>query len=126
MKMTNVAALNYVLEHSDTLPTEVVERVVAMKATFEKRADSAKNRERKPSAKEMAHSAEMEELRAKVVALLAAEPNRLFACKELAEMVGVTVPKMSATLTALRKADRVMRTEDAKGKNIRWQAVKGE
>lgn len=123
-KMTNVSALTFVLEHTDNLPDEVTERLNAMVATLTKRADSAKSRGRKPSAKEVARHEEMTGLRETVIALLSAEPNRLFACKELAEMVGVTTPKMSAVLVSLNKSNRVMRSENAKGKDIRWQAMK--
>ena len=123
-KMTNVNALTFVLEHADNLPTDVRERLEALTATLTKRADSAKTRERKPSAKDVAHQQEMDGLRETVIALLSAEPNRLFACKELAEMVGVTTPKMSAVLVSLNKTNRVMRSENAKGKDIRWQAMK--
>lgn len=123
-KMTNINALTYVLEHSDNLPEDVIERVNAMLTTLTKRASSDKTRERKPTAKDIARNAEMEELRKTVVSILSAEPNRLFACKELAEIVGVSTPKMTAVLTSLRKAERVLRSEN-KGKDIRWQA-KGE
>jgi len=122
-KMTNVNALTFVLENTDNLPDEVVERLNAMIASLNKRADSAKSRERKPSAKDIAHQQEMDELREKVVAALNAEPNRLFACKELAEMVGVSTPKMSAVLISLNKANRVLRSMNDKGKDIRWQSM---
>lgn len=122
-KMTNVSALTFVLEHTDNLPDEVIDRLNAMIASLTKRADSAKSRERKPSAKDIARQKEMDELREKVVAALNAEPNRLFACKELAEMVGVSTPKMSAVLISLNKTNRVLRSMNDKGKDIRWQSM---
>ena len=122
-KMTNVNALTFVLEHTDNLPDEVIDRLNAMIASLTKRADSAKSRERKPSAKDIARQKEMDELREKVVAALNAEPNRLFACKELAEMVGVSTPKMSAVLISLNKTNRVLRSMNDKGKDIRWQSM---
>lgn len=108
-KMTNVKAINYIVENFEAdLPTDVFEKLVAIKASFVKKSE---NRGATKTQKEN------EVLREKLVALLTAEPvsatevmNRYNATAEVA----LTLPKVTAQLTALNKEHRIVRTVDKK------------
>ena len=101
-KMTNVKALNYVIENAE-LPEEVVAKLTAMRDGFVKKAEN-----KKPT-KEQAENAEIKE---RIVAVVT-EGNGLTAT-QVAEQVGITLHKATALLTALTKEERVKREVDKK------------
>ena len=103
MKMTNVTALTYVLSNYE-LPEDVQERVQALCATLEKRAEKAKLRERKPTAKELAKREENAKLAEKVLESLTDEGQL---CATLAEQHNVSTAKMAAILRKLEEAGQV-------------------
>jgi predicted Rossmann fold nucleotide-binding protein DprA/Smf involved in DNA uptake len=108
-KMTNVKAIEYVVTNFENeLPAEVFEKLNAIKASFVKKSE---NRGATKTQKEN------EEIKAKIVALLTEEPvsatevmNRYNATAEAV----LSLPKVTALLTALNKAGEVVRTVDKK------------
>ena len=106
---------------NDNTNDEVVTTLRNMIAALDKRAETP----RKPSAKELAKKEETALFRAKVVDAMSQEPNRLWQVKELADLLEVSTPKMSAALTALKKEGRVKREEGFNGKVITFQYQEG-
>ena len=101
-KMTYTKALESVL--SMELSAEVAEKLAALKAQLEKRSASKST---KPT-KAQREAAEFTET---VFAALTAEPVR---CGDLATVLGVSGQKVSAALSKLVKAGRVVKTEGEK------------
>lgn len=138
MKITNAIALSIAIANLSTIPTlndaqnlnqisdeekdAVIERLTAMFDTTVKRAETAKNRERKPSAKELAAKEENAKLATATFEHMSERPAFLFECKTLAEDMGVSTPKMARILAGLVEDGKVERIE---GKKPNFK-VKGE
>lgn len=103
----------------DNTYDETVKTLQTMVDALEKRAQAP----RKVSPKEAAKHEENAIFRAKVYARMGEEPNRLWQVKELADALEVSTPKMSAALTALRKANLVKRDEGFNGRVITFQYI---
>ena len=101
---------------------EIVNRLTAMLESTIKRAESSKNRERKPTAKELAQKAETAELINRTFDEMSNHPNFLYECKSIADTMGVSVPKMARVLASLVADGKVERIE---GKKPNFK-VKGE
>lgn len=137
-KITNAIALSIAIENLSGIPTlndaqglnqisdeeknAVIERLTAMFDSTVKRAETAKNRERKPSAKEIAAKEETAKIAEQTFAVMSERPDFLFECKMLAESVGVSTPKMARILASLVEVGKVERIE---GKKPNFK-VKGE
>ena len=121
--MTKKEALTAAIQalSPNTLYNETVSVLQNMINTLDKQA----NTPRKPSAKELAKKEETALFRAKVADAMSQEPNRLWQVKELADLLEVSTPKMSAALTALKKEGRVKREEGFNGKVITFQYQEG-
>jgi hypothetical protein len=110
-KMTNVKAMDYVLENCGAdLPEEVFDKLTAIKASFIKKAEN-----RKPTATQKAN----EELKAVILANVTAEgataTEILTKIKAAdAKYNVVTLPKLTALLTQLKDAKAVERVTDKK------------
>lgn len=95
-KMTNLKAVAYVLENCE-LPTDVAEKMMKIKASFEKKASG----ERKPTATQVAN----EGLKSAIIAYMAEQPNRLFTIseliKEVPELAELSNQKVSALVAQL-------------------------
>lgn len=96
---------------------EVREAITKMIASL----DKASATPRKLSPKEIAQQEQNAIFRANVYKAMGEEPNRLWQVKELADRFEVSAPKMSAALTALRKANLVKRDEGFNGRVITFQ-----
>ena len=109
-KITNVKALAYVLENCE-LTAEVAEKIAKIKASYEKK--SATTGEKKPTANQVANEA----LKEAIVAEM--EANRLYRVGEMLKefncLAGLSAPKVTALMTQLKDAGKVVRSED-KGK----------
>ena len=109
-KITNVKALAYVLENCE-LTAEVAEKIAKIKASYEKK--SATTGEKKPTANQVANEA----LKEAIVAEM--EDNRLYRVGEMLKefncLAGLSAPKVTALMTQLKDAGKVVRSED-KGK----------
>jgi len=107
-KLTNVKAIEFVIANCTDLPTEVVEKLEKMKASFEKKASG----ERKPTATQKANEG------LKTAILNHMEPNVLYSigqlAKEVPELVeiGATGQKVSALVKQLKDAGLVKRVEE--------------
>ena len=107
-KLTNVKAIEFVIANCTDLPTEVVEKLEKMKASFEKKASG----ERKPTATQKANEG------LKTAILNYMEPNVLYSvgqlAKEVPELVeiGATGQKVSALVKQLKEAGLVKRVEE--------------
>lgn len=137
-KITNAIALSIAIENLDNIPTlndaqglnqisdeekaAVIERLTAMFNSTVKRAETAKNRERKPTPKELAAQAERNELANATFDRMAERPDFLFECKMLADAMGVSTPRMARVLADLVEQGKVERIE---GKKPNFK-VKGE
>ena len=137
-KITNAIALSIAIENLSSIPTlndaqglnqisdeekaAVIERLTAMFDSTVKRAESAKNRERKPTAKELAAKEEIAKIAEQTFTVMSERPDFLFECKMLAETVGVSTPKMARILASLVEVGKVERIE---GKKPNFK-VKGE
>lgn len=112
-KMTNVKALEAVLAYAeaneDAFTAEVVEKVAAIRDTYAK-----KDTNRKPTARQE----ENVTLKAKIVEVLADAEGGLTATQVLNaianEFEGLTLPRVTAQLTALDKAKEITRFVDGK------------
>jgi hypothetical protein len=108
-KITNVKALEYVLENAD-LPAEYAEKIAKIKESFEKKASG----NRKPTARQTENvqlQADIEEyINGMNGAVTASEVLAQFADK-YAEL---SLPRVSAALTALVKAEAIERYVDKK------------
>lgn len=137
-KITNAVALSIAIENLSGIPTlndaqglnqisdeektAVIERLTAMFDSTVKRAESAKNRERKPTPKEIAAQAENAKLIDATFEEMSKRPDFLYECKGIADTMGVSVPKMARVLGFLVSAGKVERIE---GKKPNFK-VKGE
>ena len=137
-KITNAIALSIAIENLTGIPTlndahglnqisdegktAVIERLTAMFDSTVKRAESAKNRERKPTAKELAAKEETAKIAEQTFSVMSERPDFLFECKMLADTVGVSTPKMARILASLVEVGKVERIE---GKKPNFK-VKGE
>lgn len=137
-KITNAIALSIAIENLSSIPTlndaqglnqisdeekaAVIERLTAMFDSTVKRAESAKNRERKPTAKELAAKEETAKIAEQTFTIMSERPDFLFECKMLADSVGVSTPKMARVLASLVEVGKVERIE---GKKPNFK-VKGE
>ena len=107
-KLTNVKAIEFVIANCTDLPTEVVEKLEKMKASFEKKASG----ERKPTATQKANEG------LKTAILNYMEPNVLYSVAQLAKEVpelvkiGATGQKVSALVKQLKDAGLVKRVEE--------------
>ena len=108
------------LSHEDS--REVLERLFNMLETAIKRAESSKNRERKPTAKQIAAKAETVELAERTFKEMSDHPNFLYECAGIAETMGISTAKMARVLAILVADGKVERIE---GKKPNFK-VKGE
>ena len=119
---TGLYDVNGVNQLSDEDCASVIERLEKMVETNVKRAETAKTRERKPTAKELVAKEETAKLVAKTFEEMTAHPNFLYECKSIAETMGVSTPKMARVLASLVADGKVERIE---GKKPNFK-VKGE
>lgn len=104
-KMTYVAALSFVLENCPDLPTEVAEKLTALKAQTEKRNTA----DRKPTKAQLAN----ETLKAKVAEVLTAEPATVTELMARdAELAALSNQKVSALVNALVDEGRAVKSVD--------------
>lgn len=103
-KMTNLKAVAYVLENCE-LPTDVREKLEKVKVSFEKKSTG----ERKPTATQVANEA----LKEAIMNFLTTEPDRIFMVgeliKEVPELAGLSTQKVTPMLSALEKAQQVVK-----------------
>lgn len=118
-KMTNVKAIAYVLDGDFDLPTEVVEKLEKIKATYENKTSG----NRKPTkAQEVAAA-----IREDIVGVLEAEPERQFTATEVLDTIkdryaDLTLPKVTAALTKLQKDGDIERFTEKKKAFFRAKA----
>ena len=105
--MTYATALDMVLAIEEVKANdELVEKLTALKTSVSKKASSKSG---KPTAKQKAN----EEIKDKILALMATEPNRLFTISEICKMYtdeelsNQKVSSLMRQLVAEGKADRV-------------------
>ena len=107
-KLTNVKAIEFVIANCTELPTEVVEKLEKMKASFEKKASG----ERKPTATQKAN----EDLKDAILKYM--EPNVLYSVGQLAKdvpelvKIGASGQKVSALIKQLKDAGQIKRVEE--------------
>lgn len=102
-KMTYVAALSFVLENCTDLPTEVAEKLAALKAQTEKRNTA----DRKPTKAQLANEA----LKAKVAEVLTSEPATVTELMARdADLGALSNQKVSALVNALVDEGRAVKT----------------
>ena len=108
-KMTNVKALQYVLENCE-LTEEVADKIAKIKASYEKKSSTG---EKKPTATQVAN----ETLKEAILAEMA--DNTIYRVGEMLKaftcLAGLSAPKVTALMTQLKDAGKVVRTEE-KGK----------
>ena len=108
-KMTNVKALDYVLSHCE-LTDEVKDKIAKIKASYEKKSTTG---ERKPTANQVANEALKDAILAEMedsTIYRVGEMLKAFTC-----LAGLSAPKVTALMTQLKDAGKVVRTEE-KGK----------
>jgi len=106
-KMTYVAALSYVLTNCTDLPTEVADKLTALKAQTEKRNTA----DRKPTKAQVANEA----LKAQVVAVMTKEPatvTELMA--RSADLSALSNQKVSALVNALVREGVALKVPDGR------------
>jgi predicted Zn-ribbon and HTH transcriptional regulator len=109
-KMTNVKAIEYVVAtYGEELPSEVVEKLEKIKASFEKKSTS-----KKPTATQVAN----EDYKEAIVNALT-EAGKALTIQDIqtacgGEVADFSTSKMSALLAQLRKDGTVVRTYDKK------------
>ena len=108
------------LSHEES--REVLEHLCAMLETAIKRAETAKNRERKPTAKQILAKMETVELAERTFKEMSDHPNFLYECAGIAETMGISTAKMARVLASLVADGKVERIE---GKKPNFK-VKGE
>lgn len=108
-KVTYRSAVAYALAHLPEAPAEVVEKLVALEESLEKKATA----ERKPTAKQNANEA----YKADILAFM--EADHLYSVQDVfkgveswANDADMTPARVSALLTQLKRADLVVRVED--------------
>ena len=109
-KMTNVKALQYVLENCE-LTEEVADKIAKIKASYEKKSTTG---EKKPTANQVANEG------IKKALYEAMEDGKAYRVsdmvKEFANIEGITsASKVTALMTQLKDEGKVVRSED-KGK----------
>lgn len=108
-KITNVKALEYVLENAD-LPAEYAEKLTKIKESFEKKASG----NRKPTARQE----ENVKLQADIVEYIEGVGDAVTASEVLAQFADkyaeLSLPRVTAALTALVKAKSIDRYVDKK------------
>lgn len=124
-KMTYSEALNFVLTNCE-IPEDVFERLTTAKATLDKRAENAKGKERKLSPAQQKEQDVLMAFRTTVLNAMAAEPNRLWTCSELATQFGVSIPKISAVMKYWVGLDKVTRDGGKNNRVVTYQVAKGE
>lgn len=124
-KMTYSEALNFVLINCE-IPEDVFERLTTAKATLDKRAENAKNKERKLSPAQQKEQDALMAFRTTVLNAMTAEPNRLWTCSELADQFGVSIPKISAVMKYWVGLDKVVRDGGKNNRVVTYQVAKGE
>lgn len=138
-KITNAVALSIAIANLSSIPTlndamgvnqisneekdAVIERLSKMIESIVRHAENAKNRERKPTPKELKAQTERQELTTATFNEMNKWPDRLYECKQLAEIMYVSTPKMARILADLVEQSKVRRIE---GKKPNFQIVKGE
>ena len=109
-KITNVKALEYVIDNAGDFPTEIVEKLIKIKEGFEKKASG----NRKPTARQE----ENEKLKADIVDFIEGSANAVTASEVLAAFTDkyaeLSLPRITAALTALNKANLIDRFVDKK------------
>lgn len=102
-KITNVQALAYAIENGD-FPTEVTEKLVAIKTSFEKKSTN-----KKPTANQV----ENEGIKTAILEYLADGKSRT--ATEIMKGIGLeSIQRVSALLSQLVKAQKVVKTTDKK------------
>lgn len=124
-KMTYSEALNFVLTNCE-IPEDVFERLTTAKATLDKRAENAKGKERKLSPAQQKEQDALMAFRTTVLNAMAAEPNRLWTCSELATQFDVSIPKISAVMKYWVGLDKVIRDGGKNNRVVTYQVAKGE
>ena len=105
-KMTNVKALEFVLTNCADLPSEVTEKLNAMKASFEKRSSA----ERKPTATQVENQGHKEAI---LTALATGEKMTITdLMKAVPELGELSNQRVSAIVRQLTLSGEVVRTED--------------
>lgn len=105
-KMTNVKAIEFVLTNCADLPTEVVEKLNAMKASFEKKSSA----ERKPTATQVENANHKEAI---LNALASGEKMTITdLMKAVPELGELSNQRVSAIVRQLILSGEVVRTED--------------
>lgn len=106
-KMTNVKAINYVIENcAEELPRDVYDKLVAIKASFEK-----KSANRKPAAEKE----ENIQIKEAILEVLTADGSSITEIKKRNDLLtDLTPQKMSAMLTQLEKEGKVISYLDKK------------
>lgn len=116
-KITNVKALEYVLETYD-LPAEYAEKIVKMKESFEKKASG----NRKPTARQEENA----KLQADIVEYIEGANGAVTATDVLNQFADkyaeLSLPRVSAALTALVKTEAIDRYVDKKKAYFRAKA----
>lgn len=102
-KMTNVKALAFAIENGN-FPTEVVEKLTAIKTSYENKASN-----KKPTANQK----ENETIKAQIVEFLA--NGGTYTATEVMKGIGLeSIQKVSALLSQLTKAEVIVKTVDKK------------
>lgn len=86
-KMTNAKALAFILENVEGLPSEITEKLEAMKASIEK-----KSANRKPTAVQVANIGLMEAI------YEAMKPNTLYQCKDITKLCDISSTQRTSAL----------------------------
>lgn len=109
-KITNVKALEYVIDNGGDFPTEIMEKLIKIKEGFEKKASG----NRKPTARQE----ENVRLQADIKAFIESEDGAVTASEVLAvfadKYAELSLPRISAQLTALKEAGKIDRYMDKK------------
>lgn len=105
-KMTNVKALDFVLTNCADLPSEVVEKLTNMKASFEKKASA----ERKPTPTQV----ENQSHKAEILSFLADGKQATVSdlMKGIPSLSELSNQRVSAIVRQLTLSGEVVRTED--------------
>ena len=105
-KMTNVKALEFVLSNCATLPTEVVEKLTAMKASFEKKSSA----DRKPTPTQVENANH----KAEILSFLANGEKATISdlMKGIPSLSELSNQRVSAIVRQLTLSGEVVRTED--------------
>jgi hypothetical protein len=111
-KITNVKALEYVIDNGGDFPEEIVDKLIKIKESFEKKSSG----NRKPTARQE----ENIQLQADIKEFVEGGDMGVTATEVLTAMVlsekysDLTLPRISAALTALHKANKIDRYMDKK------------